>query len=113
MTFRSHVEDILFKTYSLHQRHFGAEGASSVFDLILNLLREGQQDYLKAEVAYFGARSLLDALEDVVPDQVTMNYFNSLTEYFLTTQAARDTFIIAKSVILFIDQAAKMFQHNS
>ena len=38
VTFRSHVEDILLKTYFLHLRHFGPEGASNIFKMIVNLL---------------------------------------------------------------------------
>lgn len=38
ITFRMHVEDILLKTYFLHLRHYGAEGASSVFKMIITML---------------------------------------------------------------------------
>ena len=41
VTFRGHVEDILLKTYFLHVRHYGAEGASQVFRMILTMLKKG------------------------------------------------------------------------
>eukprot|EP00354_Favella_ehrenbergii_P011395 CAMPEP_0170459516 /NCGR_PEP_ID=MMETSP0123-20130129/6175_1 /TAXON_ID=182087 /ORGANISM="Favella ehrenbergii, Strain Fehren 1" /LENGTH=103 /DNA_ID=CAMNT_0010724121 /DNA_START=1240 /DNA_END=1551 /DNA_ORIENTATION=- len=83
VTFRSHVEDILLKTYFLHVRHYGADGANQVFGMILNTLNEGLSDPFKAEVAFFGARSLLDGLEDDVPDAATLSFMGSLIGYFL------------------------------
>ena len=59
-------------------------------------------DVFKAEVAFFGAKSLLDGIEDEVNPH-TLAFFSKLIEYFLTNPAARDSFIVAKSVILFID----------
>jgi len=32
--------------------------------MILDLLQEGLSDFFKAEVAFFGAKSLLDGLDD-------------------------------------------------
>ena len=65
-------------------------------------------DVFKAEVAFFGARSLYDGIEDDNSPQV-LAFLSKLVEYFLTNPMARESFIVAKSVILFIDQSAKMF----
>ena len=70
--------------------------------MILNLLQEGLNDVYKAEVAIFGARSLFDGIEDDNSPQ-TMAFIGKLVEFFLTNMMARDSFIVAKSVVLFID----------
>ena len=113
VTFRGHVEDILLKTYFLHVRHYGAEGASQVFGMILTMLKKGldENDPYSAEVAFFGARSLLDGMEDDVPDAATLSFLGSLIEFFLNNPAAKESFILAKGVILFVDQAAKLLTH--
>lgn len=85
--------------------------------MVLNLLQEGQNDIFKAEVAFFAARSLLDGIDDDNLDPNTLAFFSKLIEYFLNNAAARDSFIIAKSVILFIEEASKLFlgfsQHST
>ena len=103
VTFRGHVEDILLKTYFLLMRNFGQDGGNLVFKMIINLLQEGLTDVLKAEVAFFGARSLLDGFDEMQPEKHTLTFIGHLIEYFLQNPAARDSFIVAKSVILFID----------
>lgn len=113
VTFRGHVEDIILKTYFLLMKHYGTEGGNLVFQMLLNLLQEGTQDIFKAEVALFGARSLLDGFDEDDIDEITLAFFGKLIEYFLTNPTAKDSFIVAKSVILFIDQAAKMLQQFS
>ena len=89
-------------------KYYGQEGGNHVFQMIINMLQEGMNDVYKAEVAFFGAKSLLDGIEDDINPN-TLNFFSKLIEYFLTNPAARDNFIVAKSVLLFIDQSAKMF----
>ena len=65
-------------------------------------------DVFKAEVAFFAARSLFDGIEDDVSSH-TLAFIGKLVEFFLTNPMARESFIVAKSVVLFIDESAKMF----
>ena len=51
--------------------------------MILNTLQEGVNDVFKAEVAFFGAKSLLDGIEDET-DSHTLAFFGKLIEYFLS-----------------------------
>ena len=76
--------------------------------MILNILQEGVNDVFKAEVAFFGARSLLDGIEDET-DAHILAFYAKLIEFFLSNRAARESFIVAKSVILFINQSPKIF----
>ena len=63
-------------------------------------------------MAFFGARSLLDGIDDEEVDPQTQAFIGKLIEYFLTNPTAKDNFIVAKSVILFVDQAAKVLLHQ-
>lgn len=115
--FRDQVSDIFLKTYFLLMKHFGQEGGNLVFQMVLTVLQEGQNDVFKAEVAIFGARSLLDGLDDDTYTPETLAFVGKLVEFFLSNENARTSFILAKSAILFIEQAAKILiefkQHSS
>ena len=68
-----------------------------------NLLNEGASDVFKAEVAFFGARSLLDGIEDEAVPSQTLAFFARFIEFFLNNESASKSFIVAKSVIIFIE----------
>ena len=50
--------------------------------MLLTLLQEGQQDPLKAEVAFFGARSLLDGFDEDELDKASLGFLKQLVDYF-------------------------------
>ena len=106
--FRESVCDIFLKTYFLLMKYFGQEGGNLVFQLVLGKLSEGENDPFKAEVAFFGARSLLDGLDDDQYTRETLDFIGKLISFFLSNGNARSSFILAKSVILFINDAAKV-----
>ena len=60
--FREYSQDIIFKTYWLLEKYYGSEGADIVLQMILRTLQEGDKDAWRAEVSFFGAKSILDAL---------------------------------------------------
>lgn len=75
--FRDHVSDVFLKTYFLLMKYYGQEGGNLVFQMIIDTL-EQETDVFKAEVTFFGARSLLDGIEDDNQDPHTLAFFNKL-----------------------------------
>ena len=61
-----------------------------------------------AEVAFFGARSLIDGFDEEGQEPHTLVFIGQLLDFFLNTAIARESFIVSRSVMLFIDQAAKL-----
>ena len=87
--FREHASDILMKTHCLLERYYGTEGADIVLQMILRALQAGANDARSAEVSFFGARSILDALPDEAPfDAKSLQFLKQLVEFTVTNQQA-------------------------
>ena len=87
--FREQVSDILLKTYFLLERYYGNEGADIVLQMILRALQAGADDAWSAEVSFFGARSILDALPEETPfDAKSLHFLKQLVEFIVTNQQA-------------------------
>lgn len=83
--FREYASDILLKTYCLLDRYYGNEGADIVLQMVLRALQQGANDAWSAEVSFFGARSILDALPDESPfDAKSLQFIKQLVEFIVT-----------------------------
>ena len=59
-------------------------------------------------MAFFSARTILDGIDDLTYREETLAFVSRLVEFFLTTESAQESYLIAKSVLLFVDQGAKL-----
>ena len=72
--FREYSAEILLRTYCLLEKYYDLEGKEMVFQMILRTLQEGATDAYSAEVSFFGAKSILDALPDEAMDEKSLQF---------------------------------------
>ena len=107
--FRDHSSEIFLKAYCLFVRYYGDTGAETILQIILQALTDGENDQHSAEACFFAARSIYDAFSDEGPAGPKVAVFvTRLVEFIVTNQQSIQSFIVAKQILLFIDQAAKL-----
>jgi hypothetical protein len=64
-------------------------------------------DPFQAEVAIFGARSIMDALIDEKPTELIVKFLDTVFTYIEQQEIARTNFVLAKGCCGFLHEAAK------
>ena len=107
--FRDHSQEIFLKAYCLFVRYYGDTGAETILQIILQALTDGENDQHSAEACFFAAKSIYDAFsEEGPPGPKVAVFVTRLVEFIVTNQQSIQSFIVAKQILLFIDQAAKL-----
>ena len=107
--FRDHSQEIFLKAYCLFVRYYGDTGAETILQIILQALTDGENDQHSAEACFFAAKSIYDAFSDEGPPGPKVAVFvTRLVEFIVTNQQSIQSFIVAKQILLFIEQAAKL-----
>lgn len=107
--FREHSSEILLKAYLLFVQYYGDSGAETILQIFLQALTDGETDQHSAEVCFFAANSIYDAFAEVSPPEPKVAVFvTRLAEFIVTNQQSIQSFIVAKQILLFIDQSAKL-----
>ena len=97
----------MLRTYLLLMKQFDREGGNLILTDILDILNSGAQDNLRAEVAIFAARNLIDAIDESLhADEI--GFFGKIFEFILGNANARDSYIIAKSSLFLMEEAGKI-----
>jgi hypothetical protein len=93
------------RTYFMLQANFGPEGQTSMYKLLLSPLVAS--DPYQAEVAIFGARSILDILVDETIDETNRPFLNEIFSFIVTQECSRSSYVLAKGSCGFVHDAAK------
>lgn len=104
-SFRDQASDIIMRTYLMLQTNFGPDGQTSMYKLLLSPLVAS--DPYQAEVAIFGARSILEILVDETIDDTNRPFIAEIFAFITQQEIARSSFVLAKGACGFVHDAAK------